>query len=97
MTEVIVAKPNMANNPAEMEELVQKALARLTLARAWEAPKLIHELIDEHWEREAQFARIALGNAVHQLDTVMRAKRNPNQLRLELDPKPADVLEMRAA
>lgn len=38
MPEVIVAKPNMANNPAEMEELVQKALARLTLARAWERP-----------------------------------------------------------
>lgn len=62
-----------------------------------ETPKPIHELIDEHWERERTFALVALGNAVHQLDTVMRSKRNPNQLRLELDPKPADVLEMRAA
>ena len=38
MSEIIA---HIANNPAEMEALVQKALARLTLARAWERPALV--------------------------------------------------------
>lgn len=62
-----------------------------------ETPKPIHELIDEHWEREAQFARIALEKATGQLTPQKRAYRNPNQLRLNLNPDEGDVIRMEAA
>ena len=62
-----------------------------------EAPKLPHELIDDHWEREAQFARIALEKALRQLDPQKRAYRNPNQLRLNVTPDEGDVIRMEAA
>lgn len=62
-----------------------------------ETPKPVHELIDEHWEREANFARIALAKATHQLTPQKRAYRNPNQLRLNVNPDGGDVIRMEAA
>lgn len=59
--------------------------------------KLPHELIDEHWEREVTFARLALEKALRQLDPQKRAKRNPNQLRLDINPNEGDVIRMEAA